>query len=416
MSDEVKTITFKDRVIIGLTGNIATGKTAVMRLAEKQGAFIIDTDKVVHELMDHDPDIQAAIAVAFGSDVRLENGRIDRKKLAEIVFTDPTALNDLEAMVHPAVRQVVAERIQASEASFVVIEAIKLLEGELAKACHQVWVTRCSKQRQLQRLMICRGLDAETSTVRVKAQPPQEEKIAMADVVIDTNGLMTDTEAQFFAAWNRLPDPERVEPTSLAVGSDSEGLMRTARLAGKGDLKTMVATSKLVVKPEREQPEGLKVRRAKPSDIPSLLLLIQQATNGEVKMKRAEMLMAFSDRSYFIGQLGTEITMVLGWSIDAQVARIDQIFILPGDEMIPVVTAVLHEIESSANAHIGEIIAVFIPENLLGTLHGFFGEEGYFDVELEILPDTWQVAIEESQPPETHVMIRVLRDERLNKN
>jgi hypothetical protein len=126
--------------------------------------------------------------------------------------------------------------------------------------------------------------------------------------------------------------------------------------------------------------------------------------------------MAFSERSYFIGQLGTDITVILGWSIDAQVARIDQMFILPGDEMIPILAAVLREIESSADAHIGEIVAAFIPEKQLEALHGFFGEEGYFDVELEMLPDTWQVAVEESQPPETHVMIRVLRDDRLNKN
>ena len=416
MSDEAKTITFKDKVIIGLAGNIATGKTAVLRLAEKQGAYIIDADKVVHELMDHDPDIQAAIAVAFGSEVRLENGRIDREKLGEIVFSDPDALKDLETMVHPAVRQVIAERIQSSEAGIIVMEAIKLLEGGLAKACHQVWVTRCSKQRQLQRLMICRGLDAETATVRVKAQSPQEEKVAMADVVIDTNGLMTETEAQFFAAWNRLPDPERIEQKSLVVGGNGESLMRTARLASKGDLKTIVATSQKVEKPERDKLEGLKVRRAKPSDIPSILLLIQKATDGAVKMKRTELLMAFSERSYFIGQLGTEISVILGWSIDAQVARIDQFFMLPGDAMISILAAVLSEIESSADAHIGEIVAAFIPEKQLDDLHGFFGEEGYFDAELETLPDTWQIAIEESQPPETHVMIRVLRDDRLHKN
>ena len=107
MSDEAKTITFKDKVIIGLTGNIATGKSAVMRLAAEQGAYTIDADKIVHELMAHDPEIQAAIAVAFGSEVRMENGRIDRKKLGAIVFNDPNALKDLETMVHPAVRQVV---------------------------------------------------------------------------------------------------------------------------------------------------------------------------------------------------------------------------------------------------------------------------------------------------------------------
>ncbi|PID84988.1 MAG: dephospho-CoA kinase [Chloroflexi bacterium] len=416
MSDEVKSITFKNKVIIGLTGNIATGKSAVMHLAAEQGANTIDADKIVHELMNHDPNIQAAIAVAFGSDVRKENGSIDRKKLGEIVFSDANALKDLEAMIHPAVRQVVAERIQQSEAPIVVIEAIKLLEGDLKNACHQIWVTRCTKKRQMQRLMICRGWDAELSATRVKAQPPQEEKIAMADIVIDTNGLMAGTETQFFEAWARLPEPVTVAPKTLIVGRVGESLMRIARLAGKSDLKTMVAVASQIEKQVCPRPEGLQVRRAKPSDIPSILLLMQKATDGKVKMKRAELLMAFSERSYVIGQLGTEISVILGWSIDAQVARIDQMFVLPSDDTIPVLTAVLSEIEDSANVHIGEMVVAYIPENQLGTLFEFFAKEGYFEVELDILPDVWQVAIEESQPPDTKVMIRVLRDERLHKN
>jgi dephospho-CoA kinase len=258
-------------------------------------------------------------------------------------------------------------------------------------------------------------MGADAATTRVKAQPPQEEKVAMADVVIDTTGLMTETESQFEMAWSRLPQPEAVEPTSLTVGGGSAGLMRAAKLAGKGDLKTMVAASQKIVKPQRRKPDSLQVRRAKPSDIPSVLLLIQRATDGAVKMKRAELLMAFSERSYFIGQVGTEINVILGWSIDGQVARIDQMFMLPGEEMIATVTAVLAEIESSANAHIGELIAAFIPEAQAAELEPFFAEEGYFAVEPDLLPEAWQLAVEESRPPDTHLMIRVLRDERLHR-
>ena len=92
MSDGPTTITLSGKLIIGLTGNIASGKSAVMRLAAEQGALIIDADKIVHELMDYDAEVQAAVAVAFGPEVRREDGRINRRALGQIVFADPTAL------------------------------------------------------------------------------------------------------------------------------------------------------------------------------------------------------------------------------------------------------------------------------------------------------------------------------------
>ncbi|MCZ7674481.1 MAG: hypothetical protein M5U34_48830 [Chloroflexi bacterium] len=131
-------------------------------------------------------------------------------------------------------------------------------------------------------------------------------------------------------------------------------MMRAARLAGKGDLKAMVAAA------QKNSETGARTARRVASAPrqtirhPSVLLLIQQATAGETVIKRAELMMAFSERSYFIGRLHTDISVVLGWSIDGQVARIDQMYLLPGDGMIPLVTAVLREIESSAEAHIGK--------------------------------------------------------------
>lgn len=191
-------------VIIGLTGNIATGKSAVTRLAAGRGALVIDADRVVHELLDGDQAIQEAVTAAFGAGVRLADGRIDRAALGRIVFGDPEMLRRLEGITHPAVRAEIARRVAATAASKIVIEAIKLLEGPLAAACDQVWVTACPRETQLERLRVCRGLDEATAVARVDAQAPQAEKIARADVVIDTSGLMTATQAQFEAAWAGL--------------------------------------------------------------------------------------------------------------------------------------------------------------------------------------------------------------------
>lgn len=192
------------RLIIGLTGNIATGKSAVIRLAAERGALTIDADRVVHELLDGDPAIQAAVVEAFGPAVRRADGRIDRAVLGRVVFGNAEQLSRLEGLLHPAVRAEIARRVASSDAPVVMIEAIKLLEGPLAAACDQIWVTACDRATQLERLRVCRGMDEESAAARIDAQSPQADKIARADVVITTDGLMNETQAQFEAAWNKL--------------------------------------------------------------------------------------------------------------------------------------------------------------------------------------------------------------------
>lgn len=200
----------KRPVIIGLTGNIATGKSAVMRLAAERGAQTIDADRVVHELLAGDEGIQAAVVDAFGPEVRLLGGGIDRAALGRVVFGDAARLAQLEGLVHPAVRAEIGRRVAQATAPVVaaspvvVIEAIKLLEGPLAAACDQIWVTTCERATQMERLRVCRGMDEASAAARIDAQSPQADKIARADVVIRTDGLMAETVEQFEAAWGRI--------------------------------------------------------------------------------------------------------------------------------------------------------------------------------------------------------------------
>ena len=192
------------KIVIGLTGNIATGKSTVMRLAAEQGALTIDADQVVHKVLNDDTAVQEAVAETFGAQVRRADGRIDRAALGAIVFNDAQSLVQLEQIVHPRVSLRIMILIQESAAGVVMIEAIKLLEGKLWMLCQEIWVTTCSYERQLQRLQVCRGMEKAAAEARIKAQGPAEEKTDRADVVIDTDGLMRDTEHQFANAWSRL--------------------------------------------------------------------------------------------------------------------------------------------------------------------------------------------------------------------
>lgn len=187
--------------VIGLTGNIATGKSTVMQLGAARGADTIDADQVVHHVLAHDATVKAAICDAFGADLFDVDGDLDRARLGRIVFADAQALRRLEAIVHPAVRGAITRQVRESDATIMLLEAILLLEGPLHALCDQIWVTTCSAETQLYRLMTTRQMTRDDARQRIDAQAPQADKIARADVVINTEGDMDATRRQFDQAW-----------------------------------------------------------------------------------------------------------------------------------------------------------------------------------------------------------------------
>ena len=191
-------------LVIGLTGNIGSGKSTVLQMLAKLGAQIIDADKLAHEVIAPDGPAYAAVVDSFGQDILQAGRHIDRSKLGDIVFRDPQALARLEALVHPAVFARTQELIEQAEAQVVVVEAIKLLESGMARRlCYEIWVVTCHPEQQLARVMAQRGLSEAEARLRMEAQPPQAEKIAQADVVIDNGGPREDTRRQVETAWEK---------------------------------------------------------------------------------------------------------------------------------------------------------------------------------------------------------------------
>ncbi len=213
-------------LVIGLTGNIGTGKSTVLRMLADLGAHTIDADEVAHQAIAPGGPAYQAVLETFGPDIVREDGTIDRRRLADIVFSDPAALARLEAIVHPAVYQLVRQAIRRIEAEadpdgpepVVVIEAIKLLEsGTLLPLCDQIWVVTTSPEQQVQRLVSQRGISEAEARRRMAAQSPQAEKVKRADVVIDNSGTLADTAAQVRTAWATHVEPRRQRGTGERV-------------------------------------------------------------------------------------------------------------------------------------------------------------------------------------------------------
>jgi dephospho-CoA kinase len=184
--------------VIGLTGNIGCGKSTVAGMLRDLGVAIIDADAVARQVRTNDGVARARIEERFGT--------LDAGELAEIVFTDPSALADLEAILHPAVRDQVRARLAElmdADAPAACIEAIKLLESPLLDRCDETWVVRCEEADALTRLA-ARGMDEEAARARLANQTPQADKVAAADQVIDGSAPLEETRRQVAAANEAL--------------------------------------------------------------------------------------------------------------------------------------------------------------------------------------------------------------------
>jgi len=191
--------------VIGLTGNIATGKSLVGRTLSRLGAQHIDADRLAHQVMASGTPAWGEIVAAFGPQIVGPDGDIDRSKLGAIVFANPTALARLEAIVHPEVIACTRRQIASSTAPVVVVEAIKLIEsGMVQQLVDTLWVVTAPREVQLARLMAYRGLSRTEATMRIDAQPLQAAKVAQADVVIDNGGTIEATVRQVEQAWQEI--------------------------------------------------------------------------------------------------------------------------------------------------------------------------------------------------------------------
>ena len=192
-------------LVIGVTGNIASGKSTVMGRLADHGAATIDADHVYHALIEPGAALWQKLRQTFGESIVAADGAIDRDVLGTIVFSDPTALADLDELTHPTVVAEILRRIHCSDATVVAVDAVKLFESRLSASCDHVWIVTSNPAQQVSRLVSRNHLSLEDAQRRVDTQPPLEPRLHHADVIIDNSGSIQATCDQVDAAWRTLP-------------------------------------------------------------------------------------------------------------------------------------------------------------------------------------------------------------------
>ena len=193
---------------VGLTGNIASGKSHAALLFAESGAHLIDADIIVHELLAPCTRTYGKVVDAFGAEILTADGQIDRKRLGQIIFGSPEKRLLLNSVTHPDVGAEILKRIFQLEQSYpggiVIVDGALIVETGGHKMYDRLVVVTCNPSLQISRLMSRDGLTQEEARARMSSQMPIEEKLKLADYTIDTSGTLRQTEDQVGAIYRDL--------------------------------------------------------------------------------------------------------------------------------------------------------------------------------------------------------------------
>ncbi|MBS3750255.1 MAG: dephospho-CoA kinase [Anaerolineales bacterium] len=369
---------WRGKYAIGLTGNIATGKSVVRKMLEHLGAYGIDADVLSHRAISEGAPGYQNVIDTFGKWVLGENGEIDRRKLGRLVFADPEAMAKLEEIVHPLVRKALHILVERSEQRIVVIEAIKLLETDLHTMCDQIWVTRAAPSIQLKRLIEKREISKEEAQRRIESQPPTSEKVKKADVIIENDASFEKTWNQVLDAWE---DITQAEPEYKRIPKKAFG--------------------------------DLDIQRATPEQTDQIAGFINKHTKGRKHMTRSDVMAAFGEKAYMLLLSGEEIVGLLGWQVENLITRVDDVMIKEGVNFQRGLQALLKYVEEASRELQSEAALLFLPP-LLAQHEGVWHSLGYRARTVKDLGvRAWQNAVMESMPPGTVLLFKQLREDRI---
>ena len=367
------------KYVIGLTGNIATGKSVVRRMLEHLGAYTIDADALSHRVIAKGAPGYQPVVNTFGTWVLNKDSQIDRDKLGRLVFADAQALKQLEDIIHPYVGQAIDILARRATQRVVVIEAIKLLESGLRNLCDSIWVTDAPQHVQIERLIRKREMSPETALQRVHSQSAQKQKLAAADVVITNTGSYENLWKQVSGAWKSTLPSQETGTVPQIVSKAGE----------------------------------FSVQRARPHDSQKIANLITRLSKGRRTMDEDKVMEAFGDRAFLLLEMDSELVGIAGWQVENLVARTTELFLDPKASPDQALPLMISEMERASRDLQCEASLIFPPIDLVG-FDAVWKQLGYERRSPEMLGvQAWTDAANESMPQGSALFFKQLRTDRV---
>ena len=369
------------KYVIGLTGNIATGKSVVRRMLEHLGAYTIDADALSHRVISKGAPGYQPVLETFGKWLLDKDGQIDRSKLGRLVFSNPEALSQLEAIIHPYVGQAIDILVRRASQRVIVVEAIKLLESNLRAKCDTIWVTDAPQEIQVERLMRKRNLSREEALHRVQMQPEQRVKLAAANTVVTNHGSYDDLWKQVNDAWKKALPSEEPGPVTQVITKPAAG--------------------------------SLSLQRAKPRDAQKIADLITRLSKGKRSMTQDQAMEAFGDKAFLLLLMDQELVGIVGWQVENLVARITDLFLDHRVAPAQALPLMIREVERASGDLQCEAALIFPPMDLVG-FDSVWKQLGYERRAPSALGvQAWEDAALESMPRGSALFFKQLRTDRV---
>lgn len=370
------------KFVIGLTGNIGTGKSVIRRMLEHLGAYGIDADALAHRAYAKGAPGYDKVIEAFGRYILNEEEQIDRKKLGRIVFSDPAAMKQLEAIVHPLVAQAIDLIVRRSNQKVIVIESARLVGTVMADFYNSLWVVYAPEEIQLSRLMLNRGMSEKDARQRINAQLPQETQLGAAHVIIKNVSSYEDAWKQVTTAWKKYvssfetPTVMVSEPVHLSMGE-------------------------------------VVVRRAGPKQVNDIIEVNNRLLHPSEALTKEKVMAAFGEKAYLLLQVERSYLGILAWQVENLVSRTTEVALdaaLPPAQYIPIM---IREMERASTDLQCEISLLNVPTSLSrhDALWKSLGYEACQPADLPVL--AWQEAAEECIHKGSVLFFKQLRMDRV---
>lgn len=399
---------WSNKYVIGLTGNIATGKSVVRQMLQHLGAYTIDADGLAHQAMSPGAPAYRPVVEAFGQIILNPDKTINRAMLGNMVFSSPDALKKLEAITHPIIGQAINTLVSRSKQPIVVIEAIKLLEGTLGGDVDAKWVVDASPKTQYIRLITKRKMSEQDAKQRILSQNAQAEKLKQADVIIKNDGNVEETWKMVQTAWKAIPRPDGTKATSTQTAVQAKPAAKPAPAEQDADVEPS-PTGDVDV-------SGISIKRGMPNNAEAIASFVNKMTGQS--LSRMDVMMSFGEKSYLLAspENSDDISGLSGFQVENLITRVDEFHLANNGESKRVAYALIRAIEDASIALQSEVAFFFLPSNTDASVVQPLVESGYETTTVkDIKIPAWREAVQEVNHDGLQILTRKLRKDRVLK-